>query len=62
MSDFLNTADLARCLGLSVRRVEQMIEEGRILGVLRASERGHYRIPKSEADRLVREAERRVAG
>lgn len=56
-----NTAGLADALGVSTDQVVRWIEEGRVRAI-RPHPRGQYRIERVEAERVVREAERRVAG
>ncbi|MFN2489092.1 MAG: helix-turn-helix domain-containing protein [Actinomycetota bacterium] len=54
MNRMVTTGDVARSLGVSINSVKAWIRAGAIRAVRLPS--GHYRIPKEELDKLLREA------
>jgi CheY-like chemotaxis protein len=59
---FFAISHVAYLLGVSVQGVHLWIRTGKISGVQRTSKRGHYRIPRREVVRLLRDAGCEVAG
>lgn len=53
---FLSTGEFAALFRLSTKTVQRMCDEG-LLAHIVVSDRGDRRIPKSEVDRLLAEAE-----
>jgi len=53
---FVGTGEVAERFGLTVERIGQLIDEGKI-DARRFGDRGHWRIRVEEVERLVRQAE-----
>jgi len=60
VSDFLTTGQFSRRTRLSVASVKRMCDAGQIASIV-VSDRGDRRIPASEVDRMLAEAEQNRA-
>ncbi len=60
--DSFTITELAGVFGLTVQAIHQWLRIGRIRRVTRTSKKGHYRIPRPEFVRLLKESGRSVRG